>query len=176
MISKNIFRIVIILFLTFLPSIVKSAELLAFINIDYIMNESLAGKSIGTQLKKLHQSNINNFKKKEENLKLQEAKIISQKNVLDKNDYEKKISLLRKDVSEYRNLRNKRISELTQKRLEAQSLLIKTLNPILAEYAEKNQISMILQKKYVIIGKSELDVTKEVLKLLDSKVKKNNFK
>ena len=79
-------------------------------------------------------------------------------------------------MTEYRNSRNKKINELTQKRLEAQSLLIKTLNPILAEYAETNKISMILQKKYVIIGKSELDVTKEVLKLLDSKVKKINFK
>jgi Skp family chaperone for outer membrane proteins len=176
MINRNIFRIVIILFLLPLPSIVNSAELLAFINMDYIMNNSLAGKSISAQLKKLHQSNINNFKKKEEDLKLEETKIISQKNVLEKNQYEKKITLLRKDVTEYRNSRNKKINELTQKRLEAQSLLIKTLNPILAEYAETNKISMILQKKYVIIGKSELDVTKEVLKLLDSKVKKINFK
>ena len=171
MIYRNIFNIVILFFLISLSSIVKSAESVAFINMDYIMNNSLAGKSISGQLKKAHQSDLDNFKKKEENLKLQETKIISQKNVLDKIEYEKKITLLRKNVSEYRNLRNKRISELTQKRLEAQSLLIKTLNPILAEYAETNKISMILQKKYVIIGKSELDITNKILNILNSKIK-----
>jgi|TARA_B110000881_G_C18415087_1_gene433008 Skp family chaperone for outer membrane proteins len=176
MIYRNIFNIVILFFLISLSSIVKSAESVAFINMDYIMNNSLAGKSISGQLKKAHQSDLDNFKKKEENLKLQETKIISQKNVLDKIEYEKKITLLRKNVSEYRNLRNKKINELTKKRLDAQALLIKTLNPILAEYAQEKSISLIIQKKYVIIGKSELDITKEILKILDKKVKKINFK
>ena len=176
MIYRNIFNIIIFLFLISLSGIVKSAESIAFINMDYIMNNSLAGKSISNQLKKGHQSNLDTFKKKEEDLKLKETKIISQKNVLDKIDYEKKITLLRKDVSEYRDLRNKKINELTKKRLDAQALLIKTLNPILAEYAQEKSISLIIQKKYVIIGKSELDITKEILKILDKKVKKINFK
>ena len=51
--------------------------------------------------------------------------------------------------------------------LEAQNKLIKTLNPILADYSKKNSISMIIQKKNIIIGKSELEITDDILKILD---------
>ena len=172
MINKKIFGILIITFFICIVGPAKVNATTVFIDMDYIMNNSLAGKSIGNQLKKTHQENLDNFKKKEGNLKENESKIISQKNVLDKKEYQKQISLLRKEVSEYRDKRNKMINKLTQKRLEAQSILIKTLNPILADYSEKNSISIILQKKNVIIGKSELDITKEILKLLDANIKK----
>tara|TARA_B110001452_G_scaffold155574_1_gene129474 strand:- start:558 stop:1088 length:531 start_codon:yes stop_codon:yes gene_type:complete len=176
MMNKKIFGILIITFFICIVSLTKVYAMTVFIDMDHIMNNSLAGKSIGDQLKKTHQKNLDNFKKEEESLKEKETKIIAQKNVLDKNEYQKKISLLRKEVSEYRDMRNKMINGLTQKRLEAQSLLIKTLNPILADYSEKNSISIILQKKNVIIGKSELDITKEILKLLDADIKKIKIK
>ena len=135
---------------------------------DKIMLQSKAGKSITIQLEKLHKNNITTFKQKEEELKNKETSIVSQKNVLSNEEFETKINLLRKEANEYRIKRRDLINSLTEKRVEAQNKLIKTLNPILADYSKKNSISMIIQKKNIIIGKSELEITDDILKILDN--------
>ena len=51
-------------------------------------------------------------------------------------------------------------------------IILKTLSPILTEYSKNNNISIIMDKKNIIIGKTELNITKEILILLDEKIKK----
>jgi outer membrane protein len=136
-----------------------------------IMLQSKAGKSITVELEKLHKNNITTFKQKEEELKKKETSIVSQKNVLSNEEFEKKINSLRKEANEYRIQRRDLINSLTEKRVEAQNKLIKTLNPILADYSKKNSISMIIQKKNIIIGKRELEITDDILEILDKSLK-----
>ena len=50
------------------------------------------------------------------------------------------------------------------------------INKILREYAEKNSIDMIISSNQILIGKSELDVTKEILELVNNKIKKFEIK
>ena len=50
--------------------------------------------------------------------------------------------------------------------------IVKILSPILAEYSKENNISIIMDKKNIIVGKTELNITKEILALLDDKIKK----
>ena len=135
------------------------------------MLKSKAGKSITVELEKLHKNNITTFKQKEKELKNKETSIVSQKNVLSNEEFEKKINSLRKEANEYRIQRRDLINSLTEKRVEAQNKLIKTLNPILADYSKKNSISMIIQKKNIIIGKSELEITDDILEILDKSLK-----
>ena len=135
------------------------------------MLQSKAGKSITVELEKLHKNNITTFKQKEEELKNKETLIVSQKNVLSNEEFEKKINSLREEANEYRIKRRDLINSLTKKRVDAQNKLIKTLNPILADYSKKNSISMIIQKKNIIIGKSELEITDDILEILDKSLK-----
>ena len=51
-------------------------------------------------------------------------------------------------------------------------IILKTLSPILTEYSKNNNISIIMDKKNIIVGKTELNITKEILILLDDKIKK----
>ena len=132
------------------------------------MLQSKAGKSITTQLEKLHKSNIDTFKKKEEELKNKELSIVSQKNILSSEEFEKKINSLREEANEYRIKRRDSIDSLTKKRVDARNKLINVINPILADYSKKNSISMIIQKKNIIIGKSELEITDDILKILNN--------
>ena len=60
------------------------------------MLQSKAGKSINIQLEKLHKNNITTFKQKEEGLKNKETSIVSQKNVLSNEEFEKKNKLIKK--------------------------------------------------------------------------------
>ena len=168
---KYFLRFFFCTFIIFYSSSSYSENLIVFLDMDKIMLKSKAGKSITVELEKLHKNNITTFKQKEEELKNKETSIVSQKNVLSNEEFEKKINSLRKEANEYRIKRRDLIDSLTKKRVEAQNKLIKTLNPILADYSKKNSISMIIQKKNIIIGKTELEITDDILEILDKSLK-----
>ena len=165
---KYFLRFFFCIFIIFYSSSSYSENLIVFLDMDKIMLQSKSGKSITIQLEKLHKNNITTFKQKEEELKNKETSIVSQKNVLSNEEFEKKINLLRKEANEYRIKRRDLIDSLTKKRVDAQNKLINVINPILADYSKKNSISIIIQKKNIIIGKSELEITDDILKILDN--------
>tara|TARA_Y100000590_G_scaffold285683_1_gene321474 strand:+ start:825 stop:1349 length:525 start_codon:yes stop_codon:yes gene_type:complete len=163
----------VLAFVIFFSKISLSNEnKLAYIDLNLIMNNSIAGKSITSQLEENHKKNILKLKKIEEKLKKEESEIISQKNVITKEEYEKKIIDLREKARKFRNERNENINNLNNQRLEATSTIINLIRPILSEYSEKNSISIIIDKKNVIIGKTTLDITNDILKIVDEKIGK----
>ena len=122
-------------------------------------------------LKKKRETSISKFKKKEKDIIEKKKKLISQKNVLSKEEFEKKIKDLRNDISNYQKDRNKTSNEITKSRIKASTKLIKKLTPILEEYSKKNSIRIIVQKKHIVMGKKEDDITKDILELVNQKVK-----
>tara|TARA_B100000963_G_scaffold218887_1_gene190862 strand:- start:287 stop:760 length:474 start_codon:yes stop_codon:yes gene_type:complete len=149
-----------------------SSEKVVYLDVEKIMQNSVAGKSIISQLKSKRESSISKFKKKEKDIIEKEKKLISQKNVLSKEEFGKKIKDLRDDISNYQKDRNKAFNEITQSRIKASTELIKKLNPILEDYSKKNSIRMVIQKKHIVIGKKEDDITKDILELVNQKIKK----
>ena len=143
-----------------------------FIDIDFVMNNSLAGKSIIKELDEINKSSQNKFKKIKKNLLDEERKIISKKNILSEQEYLKEAELFKKKVEDYKLSRNKKINDISKMKNNSQKKLIETLTPILAEYAQKNSISYIIPKQSIIVGKSELDLTKTIIEILNSKIKK----
>ena len=139
---------------------------------DLLMNSSEAGKSISEQLTAIHKKTSAELKKIEEELKKEEAGLIKQKNVISNEEFEKKLSTLRNKASDYQKQRKKFNDSINKKRLDATSKLVSLIQPILAEYASNNSISIIFQKKNIIIGKTELDITEDILKILNEKHKK----
>ena len=164
----------IIIFFTLILLFTKanSQESVVYVDIDYIMTNSKVGKSLNSQIEKTHKNNISFFEKKENELKKNEQDIIKQKNIIDKSEFQKKINELRDKASEYTTLRKEKIDKVTKQRLTATGKIIKELKPILAQYADENSISIIIQKKNIIIGKSNLDITPQILSLLDKKISK----
>ena len=61
------------------PNMAQSNNNIYFIDIDFVMNNSLAGKSIIKELDEINKSSQNKFKKIEKNLLDEEKKIISKK-------------------------------------------------------------------------------------------------
>ena len=165
-------RFFVIIFITLYSSNSYSENLIAFLDMNKIMTQSLAGKSISIELEKMHKKNIDYFKKKENELKKKEETIISQKNVLSAEEFQKKISILRDEANNYRTERSDLINSLTQKRFDATEKLINSIHPILTDYSKKNSISIVIQKKNIIIGKNEFDITKDILIILDKNIKK----
>ena len=166
---NRIFTIIIFFILISIPG--YSSEKIVYLDVEKIMQSSLAGKSIATQLQKKREVTISKLKKKEKDIIDKEKKLISQKNVLSKEDFENKIKELRSEISNYQKERNKTSNEIARSRVSASTKLIKKLTPILEEYSKKNSIRIIVQKKNIVMGKKEDDITKDILELVNQQVK-----
>ena len=166
---KNLINIIIIFFA--FSNISFSAEKIAFVDIDLIVNGSELGKKMNKNLNEKIKKEEDRFKKMEKDLKSQEEKILKQKNVLSEEELNKLLVELRKKITNFRQERISINNKLRDQKLKETNSLVSSLNNILANYAEKNSISLIIQKKNIVIGKSELDITKEVLDIFNSEVK-----
>ena len=145
---------------------------IAYIDMEYIFNNSIAGKKITETLDVINKNNQKFFNKKEDELKKKELKIISQRNILKKNEIEEQLKKLQNEANIYRNKKVKKINEFNQKKINATEQLFKSIEPILIDYSNKNSISIFLQKKNIVIGKSELNKTTEILEIVNQKIKK----
>jgi len=165
--------LLLIIFFLFCSKVSISQEnKTVYLDLNMIMQNSNAGKSINSQLETNHKKNIANFQKLEEGLKNEEAKIVLQKTVISKEDFEKKIMNLRDKANKYRKERNDSINNLNNQRLDATQKMITLIRPILSEYSDNNSISLIIQKRNIIIGKTSLDITDDILKIIDEKIEK----
>ena len=135
------------------------------------MQNSIAGKSIKKQLENLYNKDLEKFKKNDEMLKNKEKKLITQKNILNQEDFQKELTNLRSEIINFQKKQMRARENINKLRIEATSKLISKLSPILQEYAKKNSISLILQKKNIIMGKKEIEITEEILSITNNEIK-----
>ena len=93
--------------------------------------------------------------------------MLSSKNTLSKEEYAKKTDTLRKKVIDYQSSRRASVDKLTRQRAEARQNLLKQINPILTSYSKENNITVIFDKKFLVMGDTDLDITNIVIEKLD---------
>ena len=172
----NFFKYILFILAIFHSSIAFSNDEIYYLDMNYLMNNSLAAKSIISQLEKKNKINSTNFKKIEDDLKNEEKKIISQKNILKNEEYQKKVNLFSEKVNDYKKKSRMAAEDINNSKIVAQKELVVILTGILSEYSKKNSIKYIISKESIIIGKSDLDVTKKIFELLNVKIKKIKLK
>ena len=171
---KKIFLIII--FLLSQVSLVFSDVKIVFVDMERIMSTSKPGLSILKQLKDLNDINQKLFIGQQEKLKQKEDEIISKKNIISKKDYQIAIDMLKKNINEYNKDRNEKITNFNKLKIENTNKFLQLISPILTKHSEKNSISMILQKKKLIMGKTELDITNEIINFVNNEIKEFKIK
>lgn len=139
---------------------------------DKIMQLSKAGKDAISKINDQKKKDVSKFQKIEKELKSREEDLITKKNVISADEFNKKLENLSKEINNYRTLRQEAIDLSTKSRLNASADFAEKIKPILADYASENDIDMIIQKKNIIMGKTDLDITNEILKIVDNKINK----
>ena len=164
------------IFLTFFflifSSILYAQEKIVYLDTNYLLTQSEVGKYVNSKLKKINDKNVEEFKKIELNIKSIEEKLLNQKNILKKDDYEEKVFNLKNKYKSYQEQRKIKNAELNQLRNEAGNKILNHINEILTKYSKNESISLIIEKKNVVIGKTDLDVTSDIMSLLNKKIKK----
>ena len=167
---KN-FLLIFIIFFFFNSYSLSEENKIVYIDMDLLISKSLAGKSINNQIKSQNKNNLEKFKKIESDIKNEDEDISNKKNILSEDEYKKMVSQLNKKIKNYRVMVSENVDKNNKLKISATKKLIKKLNPILSDYSEKNSISIILQKRDIIIGKNSLNITDDIIKILDENVK-----
>ena len=162
---------IILLTLTCFTSTYAEDFKIVYLNVDKIMQESIAGKSIKKKLENIYNKDLERFKKNDENLKKKEKKLIAQKNILSDQDFKKELSNLRTEIIKFQREQVKARDDINKLRIKATGKLISKLSPILEEYAKKNSIGLILQKKNIVMGKKEIEITNQILEITNKEIK-----
>ena len=173
---KLYYKIIFFFFILIFPLKNKLlASDIYFIDYSKVMNESVAGKKAQNYLQNLLKNSNKQFNETAKKLKSEENKIISQKNALSKEEYKKKADALRKKVFNLNKEREKSIREVAIKRKKAGDEMLKNLNPILGKYMKENNISVVIDKKNVLMGDKKYELTSMIIEILNKEFKSINL-
>jgi len=170
---KKLLSSILVIFL-FSTNQVFSEQKIVFINMDKVILTSNAGSSILKQLTDLKNKNLKFFKEEGKKLEEKDAKLISQKNILSEVDLKKRIDELKAEIKNYNQNRNKMFEDFNKLKINNTNNLLKLINPILVKFSNDKEISIILKKKDLVVAKIELDITEEIIKIINAEV--NEFK
>ena len=147
------------------------SEMPHFLDFKYILNESVAGKKAQDFLKNKLKKGIENLQSKEKKLQEEEKKIISQKKIISAEEYKKQVTTLRGKVSGLQKERNQLLENVSKQRTKAKNELLKNLNPIIKDYMKEKKIRMVIDKKSILLADENLNITEEIIELLNKKLK-----
>ena len=162
-------------FLFFIQNITQANEKIVFIDINFIFNNSDAGKDLQTLISKKKMElelEINQFKIEIDDKK---KKILSQKNVLSIVEYNKKIVNLDKEVNDINTNISKKRNELETYQKKIENAFSISINNLIEEYSVKNSIDIVFNKSNLLMAKKNFDITEKIFNLFNERVKTINI-
>lgn len=163
------YLIVLIFFFLNLTTIAYPNNIV-YIDMNYILSNSNYGKSIFNELENINKTNIKELETKEKILKDLEKKITNQKNILSKEDLEKKINDLKKKIVVFNKNKDELSKEFNVYKNKQITDFMKNIEPLVSNYIKKNSITIVLDKKNVIIGEKDFDITLKILEIVDKNI------
>ena len=144
---------------------------IVYLDLDNVINNSKAGKLILSKLAKSKKTSLLKFENKEKELKKIEDQIKKQRNIISEDEFKKKLIEFQKEISNFRKDRQKVISEFNQKRKIEFEEFFKKITPLIENYVSNNNIDMVLDKKNIFVGSKKKNITEEIIKIIDKKIK-----
>ena len=170
MINKFSVSLFLILFL-FVNSFAAANSDIRFLDLEYVFNNSTAGKKINDQIEKEAKIIKDDLAKYKKTVDEEKKSLINQKNILAEDEFKQKTLILEKKVNDYNKTISQKNNKLLKFRNNMKNQFSKELQNILKNYAKNNSINMIVNKKDVLVGNNNLDITKDILDLFNKNIK-----
>ena len=167
---KYIVKIIVITYLIFGTTNAFAENNIVYIDMNKILRESKVGIFVEKELTNMHEKKLNEFKKIEEKLNKEEIDLVSKRNILAREQFDENLKNLNIKAQNYQNQRRQWFDDIAKKRNNARVEVLKSLDPIMTKYFEQNNISLILYKRNVAIGTTELDITDIIIDELNEKL------
>jgi len=164
-------KIILVICIFFINFGAESNEKVAFINIEYLFENSNIGKTVINNLKENKSKNLELIKIKETELINEENEIKKTQNIISKDELSKKISSFRKNVEIYNKEKDEILKKFKKIENDELNIFFKKINPILQDYMNKESIDLLFEKKNIFIGRSTSDITQAILKIINIELK-----
>ena len=165
-------RFILVIFFSVLSiNSIKANDKISYVNMDYLISNTIAGRSLLENLKKEEKLKVDKFKISDEDFKKKEKKILAKKNLVTNEEINKELRSLQIEFQNYRKNKIKEIDELKAKRNKNILNFIKLVNPIIEKYMSDNSIAILLDKKNIFIASKNYDITKNLITLIDKDIK-----
>jgi len=168
---KKINFFLIIIFSFFVNTYSFSENNILFIDIEHIYFNSNAGKIVNKKIQSETKKINDEFSGYNKKIQEEKDKLVNQKNILSQEELQKKSIELKKKIREYDKIISNKNKQLIKYKNETKIEFTNKLSKIVQEYASNNSIEMIIKKNNILIGKKELDATKEVLNIFNKNIK-----
>lgn len=165
--------ILIFFFLNLKPTFAENN--IVYLDVQYIIDTSELGIFYKKKIQILQDDIKSTLLKKETIIKKKENSINDKKNVLDKDEINKQIKELNNLLNEYKIQRNKLNQNIVDTKKKYTGEILNILNPIVTSYVDDNNINIVIEKKNVLVGIKSLDITTNILKKFNERVKKKNL-
>ncbi len=162
---------ILILILIFNLNLAHSDDKVSFINLDLLIQQTNIGKLILKDIEQINKKNIENLKIKESELKSIEDDIKKKKNIISKDEFEKEVIRLRQNIKQFKNYKNKLVSEIENKKNNDIKEFFTKVNPIIQNYMDNNSIDILLEQKNVFMSKNSSDITEKLIIEINKKFK-----
>ena len=146
---------------------VSANENVKYINVDEILNNSNSGKIIINKLKKQNDINLDKITITENEIKKENDEITKLKNIITDEEFNNKLVILKKKIDNFNILKNKLSNEINEFKKKEIKIFFEKINPIIQKYMEQNSIAIIIDKKNIFVARSDYDITKEILDLIN---------
>jgi Skp family chaperone for outer membrane proteins len=140
---------------------------IVYLDMTFVLNKSKAGEGAQIFLKKTFEENQKKFIIQENELKNEESDLLGKKNVLTKEEYKKNSEDLRKKVLDYQKQRRAFLAKVAKQRSESRQILLQKIDPILKTYSQENNVTLVIDKKFILSGNTDLDITEIIVEKLN---------
>ena len=158
-------------FLILSINILKAENRVSYLDIDFIITNTLAGKKLLVSLKKEEELKVNKFKLNDETFKNKDIKILAKKNLISDQEINKELELLQIEFQKYRKEKIKEANGLKDKRNKNIMNFLNLINPIIEKYMNDNSIHILIDKKNVFIANKDYDITNNLIELINNQIK-----
>tara|TARA_B100001063_G_C16559750_1_gene450343 strand:- start:235 stop:744 length:510 start_codon:yes stop_codon:yes gene_type:complete len=165
------FSVLTFLSLFLINSNAYSNEKVVYLDVDFIINKSKPAISIIKKIDKIRNKETKNLQNAEEKIKKKNDELKKTKNLISEDEFKDKVTKFREELKQFEAKKIKIINEINKKRQQELNEFLSLINPLVQEYMEKNSIDIVIDKKNIFIAKSEHDITKDILEIVNNKIK-----
>tara|TARA_B100001063_G_C16654376_1_gene497658 strand:- start:240 stop:779 length:540 start_codon:yes stop_codon:yes gene_type:complete len=145
---------------------------IGIIDINKVLTESKAAIDATKQIEKIQKKSEEEVKKEDELILEEREKLIDQQSVMAPEAFEVKVGDFEKKVQSFQIKRQEKLRKLDQMVQTARAQILEEVKPIINDYASELGITVILEKNAVILSADDMDMTDQVIKILNKKLPK----
>lgn len=143
----------------------------AFIDLDYLVQNSNIGKKTLDNINEINKKNIKLLDERNKILKKLETEIKNKKNVISEQDFQNEVKIFQKKLQEFTNEKNNIVNEFNQLRKNQLEKVFKALNPVISAYMKENSINILLDSKNIFMGNPDINLTNDILKKINDEIR-----